>query len=211
MSFLPFTVAALLVGCSEEIFLGVGAEEDAGADTVRETDTDGSEVDTADDSAGPPVWYSFAAELRVEAGAASTDGAEGHVVLATAELERVDCESLPNDAVSVGTLPAVDVELYTWWEFDLAELGDCEVSGLPARLGVGIGDLHPEIRARLGTVDREADAEFLYGAWLSADDGDTVFPFGFADAGLDTAADVAPTDGDFDLEPLLLLALPPAE
>jgi hypothetical protein len=206
---LTIAAFALLAACDgSPLFASEGAFDDA--DNGAEGAADTAQSDSAGEEFAPPAWYTFAARLAMLEGEATVEGAEGRVVLASAELDRQDCEALPAAAVSVAALPAVDDELFGWWTFDLDELTGCEVVGLPQTLGVGIGELNAEVRARLGTVDREGDADDLFGAWLSDDGGTTVFPFGYADGGEVTARDGAPVNAEFVLEPLLLLALPPA-
>lgn len=200
----------LLLGCSESNLFAqegaTGGENDAGEDTAADAaeDTDSEDLE-------PAVWYTLEATLRIDAGAASLDGAEGRLVLAGAELDRRDCSYLAEGAITVGSIPAVEERIDAWWEFDISTVADCAYPGLPKRLGVGIGALDAEVRARLGTVDQEDAADRLQGAWLSNDGGVTVFPFGYAEAGSAEVADVPAADGLYALVPLLLLAIPPED
>ncbi len=200
----------LLLGCSESNLFAqegaTGGENDAGGDTAADAAEDADSEDL-----GPAVWYTLEATLRIAAGAASLDGAEGRLVLAGAELDRRDCSYLAAGAIAVGSIPAVEERIDAWWEFDISTVADCAYPGLPKRLGVGIGALDPEVRARLGTVDQEDAADRLQGGWLSNDGGVTVFPFGYADAGSEEVADVPAADGLYALVPLLLLAIPPED
>lgn len=199
----------LLGACSNDGSL-FGPTSDASDSAGAEAQDTGSDsTDTAD--AGPPAWFTFAGRLPMVSGAAEVEGAEGRLVLAGSELDRRDCAPILASAITTDVNPAVEASLYAWWQFDLSDLGDCAAEGLPARLGVGIGELHPEVRARLGTVDREDDADALYGAWLSDDEGSTVFAFGYADAGSEEEASAPPPDGLYELVPLLLLPLPPQD
>lgn len=198
-----------LTACSENGLFADGAESGDDANTTEVADSGSDSSDTSD--LGPAVWYTFAATLPLVEGAASLDGATGRLVLAGGELDRRDCAPLASTAITVGTVPSVEETLFAWWQFELGDLGECATDGLPARLGVGIGELDPEVRARLGTIDREDDADRLYGAWLSNDDGASVFPFGFADAGSADAATAPPPDGTYELTPLLLVAVPSGE
>lgn len=200
----------LLAACSEDgLFTVDGAGAENGADSASAEHAGANGLDTG--YAGPAVWYTFAASLPIVEGAPSLEGATGRVVLADGELDRRDCAPVASTAITVGEVPEVDETLFVWWQFDLTELGECATPGLPSRLGVGIGALDAEVRARLGTVDRENDADKLYGAWLSTDDGLSVFPFGYADAGSVDAATAPAPDGTYELVPLLLLPLPPTE
>lgn len=200
----------LLLGCSESnIFAQEGAtggENDASADSGAD-----ATEDTDSEDEGPAVWYTLEATLRIDAGAASLDGAEGRLVVAGAELDRRDCSYLAEGAITVGSIPAVEERIDAWWEFDISAVSDCAFPGLPKSLGVGIGALSPEVRARLGTVDQEDAADRLQGAWLSNDGGVTVFPFGYADAGSEEEATEPAADGLYELVPLLLLAIPPED
>ncbi len=209
MMMIFISALAVLNGCaSGDIF--ATSSDTAPPDLAEGAGGDTDAADSADEAA-PPVWYSFAATLSVADGQAVVDDAEGRLVLASADLTRSDCEALPASAVSVAEVPAVEEDLYVWWEFTLPVTGECAVAGLPQRLGVGIGALDPEVRARLGPAGLNEKVDLLYGAWLSDDGGETVFPFGYAEGGLETEANAPPTDDRFELVPLLLLALPPVE
>ncbi len=198
-----FSLLLFALACTDaELALAPG--DAAGADNENaDTDTQFDTGDTDEDRPLVPAWYSLAAELSVAGGDADLPGAEVWLVLADADLEREDCR-LAVDPLVEGTPPVGGPALLAWWELPVDAA--CVPEGAPARLGFGVGELSPEVRARLGTVEREDDADTLYGAWLVAD-GAEAFPFGYAESagGYD---DAAVPDGSLRLEPLLLVELP---
>lgn len=180
------------------------ATDGAGNDTAREGD-----ADTATDAAEDAVWYAPAAFLSVVAGQAVTDGASVRLRLARADRTDIHCDlDLSVSGLAVATSP--DPAIAFWWELPITGSGtsDCARITLPAKLGLGVGPLDPEVRARLGTVDREDEADGLSGAFARIDSGDVV-AIGYA-APEDTSIEATnpPADGDYDLEPVFLLPAP---
>jgi hypothetical protein len=103
--------------------------------------------------------------------------------------------------------------MYAWWTFSVPDGGNCGDAEVvaPASLGMGIGPLDPEVRARLGTVDLDGEADQLWGGWLAAEEGEPS-AFGYAQPSTGgISADAPPPDGTYTLEPLLLHPLPLAE
>ncbi len=199
--------AALTFGCTENP-LDAGFVE---GPTKQETADDGGTDDTSIDEAFVAAWYTLEASVVVEDGA-------GSITDATVELVTVD-EGLVRDPApcaldlaefSVVPPPSGDAELMAWWSLSVQADDTCVPDGVPAILGFGLGKLDVEVRARLGTVNLEDQEGELYGAWLSADEGATLFPFGYATAPEDMT-DLALPDGAYALKPLLLLALPAPE
>ncbi len=179
---------------------------DATADTASDDENDAdadADTDTDADTDYIAEWYSLAAAASVDAGVAAA--LEPRFVIGSTELERRDCEAMaPADLAA--TAPTSE-SIYTYWTFTVPAHNGCEgVTGTPARLGIGIGVLDPEVRARLGTVDLDGQADELWGAWLVADDNEP-FPFGYAQGAGGVVADGPPPDGSYTLEPLLLLRL----
>lgn len=196
-------LAFYLPACSPEA--GLSAKESPedgglGGDTANEG-TDDSEAD--DDV--EVSWFAPAARLMVADGAGSAEGAEIHLRQADARGEDVRCD-VPLDVTDLEAAAPPSASVSLWWELPEVVPADdrCVGASLPQSLGLGIGVLDPEVRARLGTVDRDDEADALYGAWVRIDGGE-VLAVGFA-APTDTSepASEAPPDDVYDLEPLFL-------
>ncbi len=206
MRFVPLLIAC---GCTD---MALNAKEaadatsDSGTSDEADADTD-ADTDADADSDFIPEWYSLAAVATVDGGVAGS--LEPRFVIGSSDLERRDCGVMaPSDLAA--TAPSSE-SIYTYWTFTVPTDNGCDgVAGTPARLGVGIGVLDPEVRARLGTVDLDGVADELWGAWLIADDN-VPFPFGYAQGAGGAPADGPPPDGSYTLEPLLLLRLSETE
>ncbi|GDX78490.1 hypothetical protein LBMAG42_03010 [Deltaproteobacteria bacterium] len=184
-----------------------------GSDTAAEADSNdsGQDEDSADELP-TAAWYSLQGTVAIRDGAAAAEGLSLHFVLADAALNAWDCAEMEVSSLQVVDPPPPDlgVELHAWWTLTVPQDTSCRETGLPLELGFGIGELSPEVRARLGTVDLEDAAERLYGAWMVAD-GAEPFPFGYAEGAAVESTDGPPPDGVYALEPLLVVALPPEE
>ncbi len=210
-----FVATALMFGCGDSAIDPAAFDAEGALDTADagEVDSDGGTDDTATDETFVAAWYTLEADVVVADGAGSTTDAAVELVAVDAELavdERPCSLDLSSLAVAPSPTDAENAGLLAWWTVGVPGGDDCVPDGVPATLGFGIGQLDVEVRARLGTVDLEDEAEDLYGAWLSADDGATVFPFGYTTAPADVS-DVALASGAYALRPLLLLALPAPE
>lgn len=192
---------------------GNGAPEDTGADP-----------DTSADSAGPvyvPDAWVVRASLRIVDGLPVADGA---AILIDLVDSSGDDESDEDDAGVVACTvtaellgpdgaPVPDPVVYAWWSPIAVTSSGCadftEAAGLPAEIGLGIGALHPDVRARLGADGEEDVADFLYGAYI--DTGVELYAFGYAGSEANFAGEAAPgealPDATYSVSPLYLLPL----
>ncbi|MES2642052.1 MAG: hypothetical protein V4850_21390 [Myxococcota bacterium] len=199
----------LLFGCAE-YDLGVNAE--AGDDTGRYATPDTALEDTSD-SALPadPAWYVVRADLSVVGGVASPEAATVAIDVIDADLERVNCVvDLAADLVTGATAETEPDSDAVWWDVPVrSDAAPCAI--LPDTLQLGVGALHPDVRARLGAVGHDDIADSLYGAWLRADGG-AVTVYGYAGTATDLFGDdvavLPPPDGLYRLAPLYVVALP---
>ncbi|MSQ03676.1 MAG: hypothetical protein EXR71_17620 [Myxococcales bacterium] len=203
-----------MFGCVENSEGGSAGDGTGASETEGDSgDVGGGTEDSETDATFVAAWYTLEAKVVVEAGAGTTTDATVELVVVNAELVvgEEPC-SLDVSDLAIATPPsgAQNAGLLAWWTLAVQSDDDCVPVGVPATLGFGLGRLDVEVRARLGTVNLDDEADQLYGAWLSADDGASVFPFGYAapPAGM---SDVALPNGAYALEPLLLLALSAAE
>ncbi len=208
---LPLFLAFGATGCADMALVANDAGG-YGSDTAQESHgvDSGDDADTADEL---PVaaWYSLEGAVVIREGLPVTDELRLHFLLADAALHPWTCADMELSSLQVAEPPtSEDVELYAWWTLTVPTDASCRETGLPRELGFGIGELSPEVRARLGTVDLEDAADRLYGAWLVADGGEP-FPFGYAEGAMVEAADGPPPDDTYALEPLLVVELPPEE
>ncbi len=206
MRYLPRLLCCSLLGACSDLSLNAkGAAEDAGTNETGH----GADMDTATDSAVDASWYAPAAALSVVDGAAVTADAAVRLRLADADRTDLECDLvLPVDDLVVTTSPAAAIAF--WWELAISIAGasECARMSLPVQIGLGIGPLDPEVRARLGTVGREDEADGMYGAFARIDGGE-VIAIGYA-APEDTSLEATdpPVDGDYELEPVFLLPAP---
>ncbi len=156
-----------------------------------------------------PAWWVVRAQLAVVDGAGSLQDAAVEVDIVDADLERIACSfALDTSTLTVGVPDDADVAV--WWELGVVLPADA-CATLPGSLGLGIGTLLPDVRARLGSVGYAEVADSLYGAFVRA--GDTPLAvYGYAGTTEDRAgageAEWPLPDGRYTLDPLYLLALP---
>jgi hypothetical protein len=200
----------LLFGCAADFEMGAITENSD--DTGRYAAPDTAPEDTSD-SALPadPTWYVVRADLSVIGGVASPEAATVAIDVIDADLERVNCVvDLAADLVTGATAESEPDSDAVWWTVPVrSDTAPC--ANLPDTLQLGVGALHPDVRARLGTVGHDDIADSLYGAWLRADEG-AVTVYGYAGTATDLFGDdvaaLPPPDGLYRLAPLYVVALP---
>lgn len=154
-----------------------------------------------------PGYFAVRAELVVdELGETSVQSLRAEVV-AEDGLELMCSFNLP---VSWQNLSPPDGEpIFLWGRTDVDDSQAC--AELPSWLALGIGELGPDVRARLGAVGLDASAGALYGAYVQLPGGEVEI-FGYAGttdgiAGVGEAVE-PPGPGLYSLQPLYLLPLP---
>lgn len=204
MRLLPLVLFS--VACSPDKSLT--SDANLTGDTGRRFPDDTSDLDTGDTSSTMhPAWYVVRADLSIVGGVASAEGASVAIDVIDEDLERLNCVvDLAPDLVTAAEPDADRV----WWTVPVRSLmAPCAT--LPDTIELGVGSLHPDVRARLGTVGHDDIADSLYGAWLRVDEGD-ITVFGYAgtvtDLMGDDAATLPPPDGLYRLAPLYVVALP---
>lgn len=189
-------------GCADNALVKAPTATAAGGDSGG---TSTSQTDTA---VSAPAWYALRGTLVVAGGLPVAEGSALEVEIVDADLTTVSCSAQVEAAAIV---PVADNSgpLAAWWVADLSALELC--AAVPTSIGVGIGELVPDVRARLGSVGLDDVADALFGAW-SAEGGGAPLSFGYAATeadltGDDVAALPAP-DGVYGVESLYLSALP---
>lgn len=199
---------ALLVGLAGCADYKVGAMEDNASAPIDDDTGDSSDADTAPEPV--PTWYVVRAELTILGGLAVADGAAVQIDVVDADLERIDCTfALPVTDLRVPAAPPAEAGV--WWELPV-EAPEDACARLPGTLTLGVSELHPDVRARLGTVNLDDVADSLYGAWILVEGATEPSVYGYAGTAVDLAGDdvaaLPPPDGTYTLAPLYLLELP---
>ncbi len=196
----------LLVGCAEYAMMGSkdGMPEGASFDDTA-----------AYDSAAPeeqliPGYFALRAELEVDAAGALSARSLTVEVVAEDGVELM-CSFSPTLSWQALTAPSGE-PVYLWGRTAVASMDACAT--MPDWLAVGIGELGPDARARLGAVGLDQAAAALYGAYVQLPGG-SVELFGYAGTsdglvGIGEAG-TTPVAGVYSLQPLYLLALPAAD
>lgn len=209
-------LATSLIGCAGCSDSALSKEDVA---TFDGADTGMMDTDDVDEDTPPPDAWTARATLAITDGAPSLDGAAVTIdLVATGDETPVDCPVQLDVSGLVASTPpeAADGAVYAWWTLPIVPVDDdtCAVAGLPEIVGIGIGTLHPDQRARLGAYGYDDVADSIFGAYLSTGD-EAVYAFGFAGTaddllGDDAAAD-PPPDGVYAVQPLFLFALPESD
>ena len=208
------------VGCSAAENKSGGSADSGGGSGVGDTgDQDIDPLDDTGDSA-QAVWWTLGATIQLTKGAAVPAESGLVVALLDAELAEVCTAAVPVLALEASK-ETPDPSITVWWQVtpDNSKSIGCEgeTLPLPGVLGLGVGVLHPDIRARL--VVQGLDDSLLLGAYaapagLEADDPLYVYgAAGTAEAWLgkgiapDDAAPLA--DGLWELRPLSTFEVEP--
>ena len=198
------TALLLMLACAKDIPLGAN-DELAGGDSADDgSDDTGNEQDAAD------LW-SLAAELELVDGV-PTEGTF------TIELVGEDTDepcSLPDSLpITVGKSP--HPAIFSWFSAPLLPHAGASCDVLPASVWIGLGALDETLEASMPTAGIETKlGGALNGAYLSEDDGETIWVFGVAgpaatfDGGEgESALDAAEMDGHWSIIPVFDLPLP---
>lgn len=211
-----------MIRCSVLSLLGgaislAGCADDAlRADTTESSDSGdvGSFDDTAvqDGDTGPPSdpsWYVVRADLTIAGGVGTAEAADVDLEVVDADLVRTNCEVALDTSGLAGTSVDGAEPGSVWWELPVVPTS-ASCATLPGMLSLGVGSLHPDVRARLGAVGHDDIADSLFGAWLVVDGELTAY--GYAGTATDLVGDddaaLPPPDGLYRLAPLYLVPLP---
>ncbi len=196
----------MMVGCAEYAVTG-GKNETAGGVGLGDT--------AFMDSAPPeetlvPGYFAIRAELAVDVEGALTANSLTVEVVAEDGVELM-CSFVPELSWQAQTAPASE-PVYLWGRTSVDDTEACAL--LPDVIYLGIGELGPDARARLGAVGLDQAGGALYGAYVQIPGG-AIELFGYAGTadGLSGMGESGPTPapGIYSLRPLYLLALPAAD
>jgi hypothetical protein len=181
-------VGVLVGGCGAGKNMGLGGDDTAELDGGADGD-DGS-GDSGGTGEAQPIWWTLSGTLLVAEDESLT------VAESSLSIELQDVDRAPLCAEQVPLVSAThrltepDPLILSWWSLSLGEGdGGCVglVPDLPSSLFVGVGELHPDVRAAQGGDASLSEAAWahLNGAYVSFDAADTIYAFGVA--GLDEA------------------------
>ncbi|MFT4974213.1 MAG: hypothetical protein ACI8S6_000095 [Myxococcota bacterium] len=201
---------ALALACAES---NTTSRADSGL--LDGTDDNSMSTDTADpdQDSGAALWWTLRAEIPIGDGLPQTKSASLTVTLLDADLAPV-CEAAA-PVLSIEPAEAPDPTIYAWWSLSTGPIKDCiyRAPELPDPLLLGVGAMHPELRAAL-SVSGEADPDALSGAYVSLDGLQTLLVFGAAGLPEAWEGDGAPADkttpladGSWSLRPVFTFRL----
>lgn len=211
---LLFSIPLLALGACADYALESKVSGDNAAPEDGTDDADVQDTGTIEDTGGgadtpvPDGWV-VEAQLALAGGVPVADGATIRVDFVEAGDDAVAC-TVEIDPTGVAGAASPDASIWAWWEVVVVPEGST-CSALPETIGLGVGELHPDARARLGAAGRDDVADSLFGAYVRVNDG-PLWVYGYAGtegdlAGDDVAAD-PPPDGVYALLPLYVLPLP---
>ncbi len=179
-------LALLVAGCSSGLESSRKAEQgDTGFGSAGGAEEDGGADSGATDALGESAsWWRLDADLVLVGGDVVASSSPLTATLLSSEREVV-CEMTATAERFTPVRPLPDALLVTWWSVEaLGWSGECVDRDLgeavPVALHLGLGTLHPEIEAVLGTVALASDgaADSLNGAYASFEGSDTIYVFG---------------------------------
>ena len=218
----------VLVGCSNSDLAGSQFRDDTG-EGASPSDTavdDGDSGQTVTDTVPQPTWFRLGAQVSLVDGLAAAVSLD--LVLYDADQVLIpDCAELREVQGVVVSQDTPDPTVYHWWELLLApaEVSCLSAGQLPDVLVLGLGALHPEVRAQMLSRGLDDVSGSLYGAYalLAADElalepaEQRALAYGYAGtpsdrAGETPALDAGPLpDGDYTLSGVFLFPLDPAD
>lgn len=189
-------VVVLASGCS-----AYNMKADAGSSFGDSASVDTGDTEGDDHLDGEVAWWALGAGIQVT---------EGTIDLAATSLEieaRQDdgtpicaIESAPQSLTTMAEYPE-GLGMVGWWLIQPGEwFGDCGSMEIESPVDrsflLGVGAMHPEMVAVLGSVEAAADGseETLNGAYASFDGGATIYIFGVAGPAEAFAAEGAPAE-----------------
>lgn len=171
----PILAVVLLAGssaCSDYYATRSGNNQDTDAVPLADTDAD---IDTA--AGGPSQLWTLEAQLQLS---------DGHIEASQAVVSVHDeatdelCDAAQGALSGVADLPSPDASIVAWWSTTLPSVG-LSCRGVPQNVLVGIGELHPQLTAHFPRLGIEGSAvDTLNGAYISPDDGQTIWAFAIA-------------------------------
>lgn len=210
-------VVAVTTGCGSAAEKGLAAGADGTADAGADSGDSATGVGAdsgAEDAGGllPAVWWRLGASIEIVDGQVSEE--QTTLLLESLDEDRqIRCTAeAPVERMTL--LGPPEPEIFVWWQVvPGAWSGDCvdlgEVVSV-AGFQLGIGELHPELRAVIGSVEEAepGSEESLNGAFARIETGADVYVFGLAGVEAayrgegDPAVDAVLSDGTWLVQPV---------
>ena len=186
----------LLTGCSESKMDLAGAEDMASGDSFVDT---GYASDDALPPEEQPVYWMLSGTLQVSSGAVIADQSTlSATVVGTADTELCVDDVMVLQADTVDELP--EPELEGWWGVTVLEdpescLMSFDLFGEDDSFFLGVGPLHPEIRAVMASDPELLDVSegTLHSVYASFQEDGPLWVFGVAGTDADFSGDVEAT------------------
>jgi len=205
--------AALLSACASNP-LSSKDKADTGA-TPWQNDSGEAGADTGE-PAIPASWWTLEGELTLGEDSLPETSAQFTVTLfgLNEDSPKAVCSLQYSDVTLTAEVPTPDETIFHWWELSAQapKSHDCNAHKLPSLesgVAFGVGALHADIKAALGTTRFAGLQDDLYGSYISLDDSVTVWAYGVSStssvAPLVTAAPLPA--GTYTLQSVYLLPL----
>jgi hypothetical protein len=200
------TALVLMLACASDD--GFNANQDAlgGGDDSAFNGSD----DTGVEQEAAKLW-SLAAELQLVDGVPTAGTFSVEIV---GEDTDQPCTLPDSPPITTGASP--HPAIFSWFSAPLLPHAGSVCDVLPASVWIGLGALDATLEASMPTAGIETEAgAALNGAYLSEDDGETIWVFGvagpdaaFAHGEGESATDAAEMDGQWSIVPVFDLPLP---
>jgi len=188
------------------------------ADTAAPATEDNSS-DTGWDSgevALPANWWSLEGGFTLASDGISASAAELTVTLFADNDKALKpiCSATYTDATLTAVNPTPDASIFHWFDLgaDTYTENDCDLERLPdlkRSISFGVGALHSDIRAALGSTRFAGQEARLYGSYISVDASKTIWAYGVSEGSPNeemTATGPLPA-GFYSIEGVYLLPL----
>ena len=164
----------------------------------------------------PANWWSLQGGFTLAADGLSADAAEFTVTLFADNDKALKpiCSATYTDATLTAVDPTPDDSIFHWFDLitETYTENDCDLERLPdlkRSISFGVGALHSDIRAALGSTRFAGQEARLYGSYISVDASKTIWAYGVSEGSPD--AEIATTgplpSGFYSIEGVYLLPL----
>jgi len=205
--------AALLSACASSARSG-GPQADTGAASFQ-NDSGEEDADTGE-PAVPASWWTLEGEITLDEDGLPETGAQFTVTLfgLNKDSPKPVCSLQYSDVTLTAVDPTPDETIFHWWDLSAQapKSHDCNAHKLPtldSGVSIGVGALHADIKAALGSTRFAGLQDDLYGSYISLDASTTVWAYGVsATSSLEPLVTTAPLPaGTYTLQGVYLLPL----
>ena len=188
---------ATLSACADSKLSDDGEVDTGNALGASDTDEDGS------DTGEPPLpasWWALQGELTLGEDGLPETGSQFTVTLfgENEDSPKPVCSLEYADVSLTAVAPTPDEAIFHWWDLSVGEPDDtdCNAHKLPSLkegVSIGVGALHADIKAALGSTRYAGLQNELYGSYISLDSSKTIWAYGVSSSSAkDTPVSSAP-------------------